>query len=192
MKKLAMSVVAVCLILSPSVRATTVIPMSFEQLVAESEIIFRGVVVDARSRLVDGTERPLIVTDVSFRSLNVLKGNPSAIVVLSFLGGTVGDQWLHVSDMPQFSVGDRDVVFASPSRREVSPIVGFMQGRFRIVTDPASGAEAVRRFDHVAFSSIAQLGASAKLSTAEVAPMSVDAFQRAISSEIARQNGGVR
>ena len=49
--------------------------------------------------------------------------------------------------MPEFHVGDRDVLFINETGRPASPIVGFMYGRFRIVRDPATGVDMVRTHD---------------------------------------------
>jgi hypothetical protein len=99
-----------------------------------------------------------IITQVSFDVERVLKGRIGARTQLTFLGGTIGDETLHVADMPQFRVGDRDLLFLSGDQRSISPLVAFAYGRFRIVRDVASGAEMIRTHDGRPLVSTADLG----------------------------------
>jgi hypothetical protein len=78
----------------------------------------------------------LIVTDVTFRTEEVLKGERAALKTLTFLGGQVGDVRMDVPGIPTFMVGDRDVLFVHIRRATRMPIVGVFHGRFRVVTGP--------------------------------------------------------
>jgi hypothetical protein len=167
--------------------ATTVIPLTFDQLVAEADVIVESVVVDVRSRAVNTAGGQVIVTDVSFRPVRVLKGRPPRLLVMEFLGGTVGGLTMGVGDMPQFEVGNRDVIFARPGRREASSIAGFMQGRFPIVVDPVTGRESVRRFDGALLTSPAQIGLPPQPFLSRGRALSLADFQTAVSDEVARQ-----
>lgn len=122
--------------------STTVVPLSFDSVVAKAELIFVGKVVDRRSSYLHNTWGKLIVTDVTFEVVRVLKGGAGLHTKLTFLGGQVGSEALTVSGMPQFEVGDRDVLFVG-NRSASNPIVGFWQGRFKIVPDPATGRDVV-------------------------------------------------
>lgn len=134
----------VALVLVPGFgSATTVVPVSFEDLIARSELIFAGQVIDRRSTYLRGPDAP-IVTDVTFDVLRVLKGSAGLRTQLTFLGGTVGRDTLIVSGMPQFEVGERDMLFVSADRIASSPLVGFWQGRFRIVRDSITGRDLIR------------------------------------------------
>src|SRR5688500_13012359 len=91
------------LVATPGARATSVIPPSFPELVAEAEAIYRGTVTGIEARRVarpDGGS--VIKTFVTFAVDRVLKGPGQSEVVLEFLGGTVGDESLAVTGMPKF------------------------------------------------------------------------------------------
>jgi hypothetical protein len=139
----------VALVLSaPTMSATTVLPMTFDEVLAEATTVVRGEVVDVRS---DWRDRQPgsgpIVTFVTVRVQQTLKGGPSTQMLLEFLGGTVGDRTLTVADMPEFRVGDRDILFINDVGRPASPIVGFFVGRFPIRVDAFTGREFVTTFD---------------------------------------------
>ena len=128
-------------------RATTVIAPSFDELVSQADTIFIGEVVERRSAWETRSDGRSIVTIVTFDVTRVLKGRVGLRTELTFLGGTIGEVTLDVPDMPKFRVGDRDVLFVSPERNAVSPLVGFSHGRFRIVRDVVTGAQQVRAHD---------------------------------------------
>lgn len=126
---------------------TTVIPPSFDELVSTAEVIFIGEVVDQRSMWETTPDGRSIITVVTFDVTRVLKGRLGLRTELTFLGGTVGDLTEQVVDMPQFRVGDQDVLFVSSERYAASPLVGFSHGRFRIETDPTTRQRVVRSHD---------------------------------------------
>ena len=114
----------VALFLSSAVHATTVIAPSFEELIAQADIVIEGEVVDTKSRLETDADGTAIVTDVYFRVDKTLKGEPRTSIVLQFFGGEVGDVGYKVDGMPRFVRGDRDVLFARSATRLASPLVG--------------------------------------------------------------------
>lgn len=126
-------------------QATVVIAPTFEQLVDGAREIFVGEVVSRESQWVNTAGGPTIVTLVTFSIVEGLKGGLLTQTSLEFLGGTVGETTLEVSGMPEFRVGDRDVVFVG-ARNAVSPLVDFAYGRVRIVRD-ATGIDSVRLHD---------------------------------------------
>lgn len=138
--------------------ATTVIPPSFYELVAEAELIFQGTVTDVKSEWVgDGGQRH-IVSYVTLRVEESMKGNAGATCTLRMLGGTVGDETMAVSDSPKFQVGDRDILFIEHNGTQFIPLVGIMHGRFRVQQDKATGADIVVNDKGAAVSDLAQLG----------------------------------
>jgi hypothetical protein len=134
-----------------------------DELVAEAETIFVGTTVDRRSEWEVTRESRTIVTLVTFDVHEVLKGHVGLRTQLSFLGGTVGEETVHVADMPQFRVGDRDVLFVAPDQHAVSPLVGFFQGRFRILRDGVNGADQIRTHDGRPIATLADIGRSPTL-----------------------------
>jgi len=140
-----------------AVAARSVIPPTFSELVTNATEIFIGRVVSRESRWVDTPAGAVIFTDVTFGVEENLKGNHQQQTTLRFRGGTVGDITLAVADMPQFVLGDRDLLFVE-SRNAVSPLVGFMHGRFRIQRELSSGIDRIATHDGRPLAATASLG----------------------------------
>jgi len=138
--------VLVALVATPSAHATSVVPPSFPELVAEAEAIYRGTVTSIEARRVarpDGGN--VIKTFVTFAVDRVLKGATQSEVILEFLGGTVGDESLEVTGMPKFAVGQREFVFVQKNGTQLCPLVGFMHGRYRVLRDADGARDYVAR-----------------------------------------------
>ena len=114
--------------------ASVVAPPPFESLVAQAGEIFVGQVTHQSVRVVDRGGKQLIVTDVTFRTEQVIKGAPAATKMLTFLGGMIGETRQEVAGMPTFMIGDRDVLFVRGGESSFVPLVGLFHGRFRVVT----------------------------------------------------------
>lgn len=127
--------------------STTVTAPTFDELVLQSELVIVARVVATRSAWVNSRAGRSIVTDVTVSIERTLKGPTYAERSLEFLGGTVGEDTLHVDGIPEFHVGDRAVLFINEAGRPASPIVGFMYGRFPIVRDATTGVDMVRTHD---------------------------------------------
>ncbi len=162
-------------------RSTTVIPPSFDALVASANTIFVGEVMNVRSDWESTPTGRAIITLVTFRVEGVWKGNVGAVTQLEFLGGEIGEIGMKVEGMPAFRLGQRDVLFVSGEVRTVSPLVGFMHGRMRVERDTVSGVDRVRTFDGRALGSVAQLGPQrAAPSLASITPMRLSELESAV------------
>jgi hypothetical protein len=169
----ALSAVVSTVIGSASILATTVDPPTLRQMVDRADRIFVGEVTNVRSYRT-GTS---IHTDVTFRTSETVKGAPSQMVLLTFLGGTVGEDTLSVAGMPRFVPGEEQVVFSLPGERHVSPIVGLWHGRVRVSRDPRTRVARVLRNDGTPFETAAAVSARPTLvSPTLVMPMRLDAF----------------
>jgi len=159
MKTFSRSVLALCAcVLLNTATATTVIPPSFDELVAQAELIFQGTVTDVKSQWVGEGGQRHIVSYVTLRIDEAIKGDPGKSYTMQMLGGTVGDDTKEVSDSPRFKVGDRDILFVEHNGTQFIPIVGIMHGRFRLEQDKSSGGDVVRNDKGVAVSDLAKLG----------------------------------
>jgi len=168
--------------LSRSATSTSVVAPTFDELVARAENVFVGRVVAQRSTWMDSRAGRAIVTDVTFAIERTIKGPVYAERSLEFLGGTVGDDTLRVSGMPEFHTGDRNVLFVSDSGRPVSPLVGFMYGRFPIVRDARTGIEMVRTHDGRPLASVDEVGnRSAPASVAPLRTLGLEEFLDAVA-----------
>jgi hypothetical protein len=161
-------------------RATTYTPVTFDELVTRSQMIFVGEVSDVRPFALSTPTGRVIKTRVIFRVTDPVFGTASVFEVLEFLGGEIGDVGLEVAGMPRFSVGERRVVFArrAPS---INPIVGFTQGLLQIRRD-SSGVDRVLTLDGTPIAGALSFGTRAPLlGAAPSAPMRLSDFRDQIT-----------
>ena len=139
-------------------RATTVIPPTFDQLVNNAEMIFEGTVTGLRSEWIgEGADRH-IVTYVTFKIEDAIKGKPGADYTIRMFGGTVDGHTMEATDTPRFKVGDRDILFVENNGRQFVPLVGIMHGRFHVQQDDANGSEKISKDNGANMSDVAKLG----------------------------------
>lgn len=174
--------------LFPSIAsATTVEAVTFEELVKSAQRIFVGEVVAVESFRADLRTGLRIRTRVTFTVDETLRG-PGLVVVLEFLGGTVGDLTLDVAGTPHFMVGDRYVVFARDGDRWVNPVVGFTQGLFRVSRDARDGTLRILTAGRAPLAGVAAIGHPLnRVSPIMSVPITLPAFVSQIRAEMARQ-----
>lgn len=190
MQRTAIGVAAFGLLIltAASARSTSVLPLTFDELVARADDVIMARVVARQSSWVTSRSGRAIVTDVTFSIERTLKGEPRIQRTLEFLGGTVGDVTLTVAGIPEFQVNDRDVLFVRDTGRPASPLVGFSYGRFRVVRDAAFGTDVIRTFDGRPLASLDDVGnprPPAFLRPARV--LSLDEFLREIDTAVRLQ-----
>jgi hypothetical protein len=165
-----------------SVRATTVIPPTFDQLVSDAELIFEGTVTDARSEWTgQGTER-VVVTYVTFKIEDAIKGAPGGSYTIRMLGGTVDGETFEVAEAPRFKAGDRDILFVEHNGNQFIPLVGIMHGRFHVQKD-AAGQEIIAKDDGAALANVSKLGQDEKAAVTGPALSAAD-FKSAIRQKL--------
>ena len=169
-------------------RAASVIAPTFDVMVARAQSVFVGQTLDVQSRWVSTSSGPAIVTVVTFKVIRALKGGLGGQTQLEFLGGTVGEYRMEVPGIPRFRVGDEDVLFVDERGQPVSPVVGFMHGRFRVLEEGGTGRRSVARHDFEPLASVADIGAAApapRVSSARA--LSLAAFEDEIERAVRRQ-----
>jgi len=187
MKKFSrLSVFGSVLIITCAALATTVIPPSFDDLVGRAEMIFQGTVTDVRSEWTGEGAQRHIMSYVTVKVEEPIKGNPGTSVTLRMLGGTVGAETMEVADAPKFKVGDRDILFVENNGTQFIPLVGIMHGRFRVKKDEA-GHDAVFTNEGSPLSDVTQLGKSEGAASAGHA-MSAQALKQAIHAKAQAQS----
>lgn len=164
--------------------ATTVIPPTFDQLVSRAQVIFQGSVTDVRSQWAGEGAQRHIVTFVTFKVEDTLKGNAGATYAIRILGGTVDGETMEVTDTPKFKVGDRDLLFVENNGSQFVPLVGIMNGRFRIQRDQQSGEDIVATGEGEPLRSLDQLGSGRHASGG--AALSPEEFKSAIRTKLAQ------
>jgi hypothetical protein len=187
MNKLRSLEVVACLIaFAGSLYATTVIPPSFDELVSRADVIFQGSVTDARSQWIGEGAQRHIVTYVTFKVEEAIKGTPGSSYTMRMLGGTVDGQTMEVTDSPKFKVGDRDILFVEHNGEQFIPLVGIMHGRFRIEHDPQNGREIVATNNGEPLADVSRLGKEAQVTAPEKTAISPSEFKAAIHANLQR------
>ncbi len=161
MKKSSILFLAAVAAFIPATQATTVIPPTFDELVNQADVIFQGEVTAVKSQWVGEGAQRNIVSYVTFRIDDSLKGNPGQSYTIRMLGGTVGDESMGVTDAPKFAVGDRDILFVQNNGTQFIPLVGIMYGRFHVRRDQA-GRESVLTNQGEAVNGLSEFKASVR------------------------------
>lgn len=138
-------------------RATSVIAPTFRELVAEADCIVRGTVTAVEARAVATPRGNAIYTYVTFAVAQCVKGNAPGTITLTLLGGTIGQQRLAIAGMPQFEIGDREILFVQGNGRQFCPFVGLHHGRYRVLKDAATQRDYVARDNRVPLASTADV-----------------------------------
>jgi len=182
MKKINYFLLLAGLLIAGSLRATTVIPPTFEQLVDQAEIIFHGNVTKVNAQWVgEGAERH-IVSYVTFQVKESLKGTPGDVYTIRMFGGTVDGETMEIADAPKFQVGDEDIMFVENNGSQVIPLVGIMHGRFHVRRD-SSGRELVTANEDEPVQDVARLG-RARTNSATGPALTPAAFKAAIRGRL--------
>lgn len=182
-------------LLCSAAHALTVNVPSFTELVAKAELIARTEVIGVRSqRQPSPTGQPIIVTIVTFKVEERLKGSSPEQFEFTQLGGQVADEGLQIAGLPTWQMGDRDIVFVAGNGKVVCPLVGIPHGRFWIVTTGTS--EYVARSDGSALVSTDDVSAplgqphpadpTAPKAAGAAEPLTVAAFAAAVRAELTR------
>jgi len=126
--RLVVLTLALCLLIAVPVSAQAlVIPMSVAEMTELADTIVEVRVIGAGARWTHDSmtrERSGIVTDVRLRVIRVIKGDVRPDFTLTQPGGIVGDIGLSVSDMPEFSPGERCILFL-----DENGVIGGTQGK---------------------------------------------------------------
>ena len=168
------------------VHATTVIPPNFDELVSRAQVIFEGEVTGLQSQWIGEGAEHRIVTFVTFKVVDALKGNPGENYSIRMLGGTVDGRTMEVTDAPKFKVGDHDVLFVENNGRQFIPLVGIQHGRFRVQKDQA-GRDTLLTGEGQPLADVNQLGADEKTVAQSKAAVSLKDFKSTIQSRVHTQ-----
>jgi hypothetical protein len=125
--------------------ATTVVPLSFEQLVNESQSVVYGRVSDVRSQWT--ADRRFIESVVTVEILRAIKGPSTSLragsagesIAFTTPGGQVGRYLNVIPGAPSFAPGDLAVFFLTAQGPRLPVTTGFTQGIYRVQHDAASG-----------------------------------------------------
>jgi hypothetical protein len=126
------------------VLATTVQPLSEEELVEQAETIFLGKCVSIKSEW--NEEGTRIYTYITVAPERPLKGGivPQQVTIRQ-LGGEVGDIGMRVEGTSVFEEGEETLLFLERGHKGFHRVLGLNQGKFSIETDEASGRKILVR-----------------------------------------------
>ena len=143
------SVVAMVVCSALPLSASTVNQPSFGDLVQQADYIVHVTVKSVTAEWkIDGPNLH-IMTKVELEVNEVVAGTPPQPLVLTLLGGRIGDQELRVEGAPRFKVGDEDILFIHGNGQQFTPLVAMQYGRYPIKRDAATGAAYVTRANGV-------------------------------------------
>ncbi len=120
----------------PRADATIIIKKTLTQLAAESERIVEGKVVERTAAYAPGTG--IIFTHYRLRIARNLKGKAVESLVVSEVGGTVGDITQRVAGMPQYALGETVLLMLKKDALGHWRTHGLSQGAFRMNWNPAA------------------------------------------------------
>ena len=158
--------------------------LNLEEIANQAERIVVVEAIESRADPVATRGGDTVVTTVTFRVREALKGAASVLLPLEFHGGVVGNIREEFPNMPTFEIGDRAVLFLSGVPAP-SPVVGHREGWFPITVSP-NGTEHVTRFDDRAFSATDQISTPITVSRQPIPTMTLAAFLAKVNQVLAR------
>jgi hypothetical protein len=156
MKTLIATLLAAGAVASPAFAQDT---LTIDEMITAAPSIVVATVASRRAEEEFYGSSRLIITKVTLNIEQNIKGSSPRQLVVEVLGGTIGDVTLHVSHVPEFHVGDRDVLFLTNAPHAVSPLVGSDTGRFRVMPDTATGLPRILTSGFEPLTSVQQVGA---------------------------------
>jgi hypothetical protein len=131
----------VLLLLAQDLRATVLLPAEFREIVAGSQIIVYGRVLDVRPEW--SGDRSRIDTIVTVEAGSYLKGGPGGAVTFRVPGGQIGRYKNVIVGAPEFREGEEVVLFLSAAGPSVAHVFGLNQGVYRVRVDARTGRRVV-------------------------------------------------
>jgi hypothetical protein len=122
-----------------SSKASMVERFTLENLVQKSPKILIGRCLSTESRW--NAKKTLIFTYSNFAVNENLKGQPADVVTVVTIGGTVDGITQQVAGMPLFIANQEALLFLEPSAKGNWQTLALSLGHFKIVRDPATGAQ---------------------------------------------------
>lgn len=129
---------------APAAQATTMTPLTIEQMTDASDLVVRAEVTQV---WVEEDERGNLRTRAQLEVERVLKGKSSVDAVLvDQVGGVLHNQFSPVPFAARFSLGEKGIFFLEHTSTGRTTLVGWSQGKYTLRTQPETGAEMVVRY----------------------------------------------
>ena len=131
--------------MATNAEATTMVPLSMDQIVDLSSTVVRGKVTNVWTEPDSTTHTVWTYAQVEVEK--VFKGNPTTdILVVEQPGGVWGTTETLVESVARFSVGEEGYFFVEQLNSGRSVTAGMYQGKYNIIFDPYSRQELAVRF----------------------------------------------
>ena len=162
-----------------SAYGTTLISLSVNSLSEQAEFVFEGEVISVEAQR--SGNRGLVNTYVTFRVIDILKGNAGATdIELKFLGGSLNGEVLEVNGSRLPRLGEHGIYFVeSLSRDLINPLLGWSQGHYLIKT--VAGIESMTTVDAKPIIAISPAEADSDPQTSGVSTGAASAQSRILS-----------
>lgn len=140
----AIGVVAIASVVS----ATTVRSMNLTDMVRSAGMIVEGTVVSSQVIYTEGPNGPMNVRTLTTLDVSyTFKGDHVDQVVVSGMGGVVGDYSYNWPGVPRFQPGEQALLFLDRNPGGELTVTGLEQGRMSIVEKPGVGPVVTQSFD---------------------------------------------
>lgn len=166
-------VLALPLLIVPTLHATVIVPAEFREIVAGSQVIVHGQVTDVRSEWATTWGRRQVESIVTLEVSSYLKGGPGETVTFRVPGGTIGLYRTTMIGAPEFRPGEEVVLFLRANGPSIPQVFGLSQGVFRVRVDSRTGQRVVVPPALMAKSSEPE---AVKRGAADRRPVSIDVF----------------
>jgi hypothetical protein len=112
--------------------ATTIIPLTVEQLAGKSSSVVRGRAMEIWTQW--NPQHTLIYTYTRFQVVKSFKGASDQTITVKQIGGRVGNTVQKAAGVRHFTGGEEDILFLRPSEENDGALVvtGLVQGNFRL------------------------------------------------------------
>lgn len=125
----------ICLLSLPSASATSLLPVTLEQLSTRAALIFYGEVI--RNQVKKDEQSGHIATFTEFKINDLIKGNTGDTHTIKQIGGYLKESntALRIHGVPVFQTGYQYIVFLpEKSKLGFSSPIGLHQGSFSVIT----------------------------------------------------------
>lgn len=128
----AMAILALAFVAVPS-HASTFIAMDMNQMVAASNAVVQGQVIETKSFW--DAENRIIVTDATVAVVENVTGTTGRYVTVRTFGGEVNGYTVEAHGFPKFTAGDEVLLFIREAKEVDGSIrvTGYQQGQYNIV-----------------------------------------------------------
>lgn len=113
--------------------ASTFLAMSQKELVAQSDAVVLGDVLQINSFW--SPSGRIVITEAMVRVEETIAGEAPTVLILKTFGGTVGGFTVNAEGFPEFNVGDRLLLFVQNQADGTVEVTGYRQGQFRVFSD---------------------------------------------------------